>query len=116
MRINLFFSLVLVGLVACKDEVDPDCGDAECPVGTAYDVYHKDREGINVTVSGSHTSATSVSKGQVAYKNYGEGECRYTCVAISECPEDTWPVITEDCFTCALLDDDGEPVSVDCGD
>jgi hypothetical protein len=34
------------------------------------------------------------------YANLGEGGCLYTCEATTECPDDTWPVITPDCFSC----------------
>ena len=42
--------------------------------------------------------------GGVAFWNFGEFECRYTCVVTQDCPEWTFPVISEDCFTCATVE------------
>ena len=115
------FTVIAFGVVftiACKvdgGDADADCGDQVCPAGTAFEVYAESRVGINLTASGS-AGIDGNASGQLGYANYGEGECRYSCVAFAACPDGTWPVISNECYTCALLDDNGEVTSVECGD
>jgi len=111
-RLDRGFSSViaslLLGVVGCGSD-DLDCGEQTCPVGTYFDEYRASREGFEVDVE---VDVTSYS-GEVAFRNFGEEECRYTCVVMQECPEWTFPVITEDCFTCATVEE-GELVGGEC--
>ncbi len=111
----MMLSLTLASLLlaACGDAADiaAECGATECPVGTAYDEYRAVRSGIDLEITVEDPTAYS---GEIAFQNFGEGECQYTCVAIQACPEWTWPVITEDCFTCATMNEDGEVVDPEC--
>jgi len=70
-----------------REKADPDavaasCGGT-CPAGTWRDEVRKSRSG------------------RVAYVDFSEGSCAWSCVAVAACPPETVPVITEDCFTCA---------------
>ena len=100
-------ALVLPLLAGCPDDVD--CSNKACPVGTKFDEYRAARDGFDLNIE--HDPDTY--DGQFAFRSFGEEECRYTCVAIQECPEWTFPVITADCFTCAAVVD-GEVVGVEC--
>ena len=53
--------------------------------------------------------------GGLAVRTFGEGECAFSCLAIQECPEGTWPVFSYSCFTCATLNSRGEVVQGSCG-
>jgi hypothetical protein len=116
--VNPIHILLLIGfVVSCKgSKDDEECGTQTCPAGTAVDEYRSDRSGVNISAGGSYNPGTTSVSGKLAYANYGSSECRYTCVAFSECPPETWPVIDNECFTCATINDDGEPIHVDCGD
>ncbi len=61
-------------------------------------------------VSAGFNPATYDADG--AFASFGMGDCEYYCSVIQACPEDTFPVITEDCFTCGVVtyDSAGEPV------
>jgi hypothetical protein len=87
-----------------------DCGLQECPVGTSFSEYQSSRNGFDVSVEYN----PSTYDGEVAFASFGESECRFDCVAIQACPEDSYPVITDDCFTCAVLVNDEEMVQPEC--
>ena len=113
-RLGVLGVLVLatsVSLLGCPQDDDIDCGPQECPVGTAYDEYQAQREGYDVDT----VYDDSFHHAAVAYRTFGEAECRYQCVAIQECPAETVPVITEDCFTCGTWNDSEELEVPDCG-
>ena len=80
-------ALVVVSGCVLREEADPDavaasCGGA-CPAGTWRDEVRKSRSS------------------SIAYVDFVEGSCSWSCVAVADCPPETVPVITEDCFTCA---------------
>jgi hypothetical protein len=107
-------SILLLTLSFGCDEAE-DCGKAEtCPVGTVVEEYRENREGFEISGEGS-TDYTSY-EGGLAYRRFENGTCEWACVAIQECPDFTFPVITEDCFTCGTVNDDGDLVQGDCGD
>ena len=97
-------------LLACGGEPEVECGTQSCPVGTHFEEYQASREGFEVTVDVDVTTYD----GGVAFRNFGEFECQYTCVVTQECPDWTFPVISADCFTCATVED-GEVVGGECG-
>jgi hypothetical protein len=110
-RLHLLLPLCLS--VACDEQ--GDCGKAEtCPVGTVIEEYREDREGFEV--SGDAAGDVSEYEGGVAFRRFEQGSCEWACVAIQECPASTFPVITEDCFTCGTVNNDGDVVQGDCGD
>ncbi len=84
-------------------EVAKACGQQRCPVGTAL------RESRSVTtgsdISGGYDPVTYKADG--AYKRLGSGQCEYICQLIQPCPDGTFPVITEDCFTCGAIGSGG---------
>lgn len=45
-----------------------------------------------------------------AYQRFGEGDCEYACQLLQACPENSFPVITLECFTCGPLDATGTRV------
>jgi hypothetical protein len=110
--LRLLTPLLALTLIACANPQDAAqaCGKQGCPVGTYPDEYRSIREGTDVTDGGDP------SRGQagLAYNNVQEGKCRHTCIAMTECPEGTWPVINSECFTCAQIGEDGHSVSADC--
>ena len=113
---------VLVGLLvglfsAC---VQPDkgqeaataCEADTCPVGTSRE-ERRSIESWEVDVSDGRGPDGRESGGTgVAFLS--KGDCSFTCVAQTECPSGTWPVITSECFTCALLDDAGQVIESEC--
>ena len=88
------------------------CDGAACPVGTSLEearsVSSTERD---VSDGAGPSGGESGGKG---FSLMSEGSCSYACVADSPCPTGTWPVITEDCFTCALLDSDGQVIESEC--
>ena len=103
---------LLLGLSLACDEPQ-DCGKVEtCPVGTSIEEYRESREGFEV--SGDLSSDLSEYEGGVAFRHFTNGSCEWACVAIQECPDPTFPVITEDCFTCGTVNADGDVVQGDC--
>lgn len=98
-------------LASCAaEDVANSCGSQECPVGTAFSEYRAVREGFDLDADIDPLEYS----GEVAFSTQGEGECRYTCETINACPEDTFPVITEDCFTCGAITADGEVAQGSC--
>ena len=111
--------LLLLLSTACKEgpgsraeDIAESCGDQECPVGTAFAEYREIRSGFELGVGLDPKSYS----GEVAFQNFGEGSCTYTCETINACPDGTFPVISADCFTCGAVTDDGEVAQGDCGD
>lgn len=105
--------VALVALCACNKDSklnQSDCGAQECPVGTAFSEYRADREGFDLS-AGLDPATYS---GEVAFSTFGESECAYQCETINPCPADTFPVITETCFTCGLITADGEVAQGSC--
>ena len=97
--------------LGCDEPVD--CGKVQsCPVGTVVEEYRESREGFEIrgTASANYRDYT----GGVAYRQYESGSCQWTCVAIQGCPTDTFPVISDDCFTCGTVNDDGDLVQGEC--
>jgi len=103
---------LLLGLSMACDEPQ-DCGKVEtCPVGTVIEEYRESREGYEV--SGDVSGDYSEYEGGIAFRRFESGSCEWACVAIQECPDPTFPVITEDCFTCGTVNADGDLVQGDC--
>jgi len=83
----------LVTLASCQERADTkavaeSCGSG-CPVGTWRDEQRTNRSE------------------DTPYADFVEGSCAWSCVAVTDCPVDTVPVITESCFTCAMALPDG---------
>jgi len=88
------------------------CAEYTCPVGTSPE----EARGVastEVDVSDGRGPSDGESGGK-GFAVLSAGSCSYACVADSPCPTGTWPVITRDCFTCALLDADGQVIESDC--
>ena len=91
-----------------------DCGKVEsCPVGTVVEAYSQYREGLEI--NGDVSSTAGLYDGGVAFRHFESGTCEWACVAIQECEPPAFPIITEDCFTCGLMSEEGEVVQPECG-
>lgn len=98
-------------LAGCNgEEIAQSCGEQSCPVGTAFEEYRAVREGFDLDLGLEPASYS----GEIAFSTFGEGECSYQCVTINPCPEETFPVIDADCFTCGAVTSDGEVVQGAC--
>lgn len=101
MRLVLF-SLTL-STAAClgvdATETSGQCMARECPAGTAPKELRE--------VSGSYDIGLGFDplsyKAEGAFKTFGEGKCEYACQLIQACPDRTFPVMTQACFTCGVL-------------
>ena len=107
-------SVLLLYISACGDpkagDIASQCGEKTCPVGTTYEEYRSMRDGYDIDLAVDPTTYS----GELAFKNFEEGECKWTCVLIQGCPEGTFPVISEDCFTCGAITDDGQVLQGSC--
>ena len=109
--VRSFLPLLLGLSMACGEP--QDCGKVEtCPVGTVIEESRENREGFEI--SNDSTIDYSEYQGELAFRRFESGSCEWACVAIQECPDDTFPVITEDCFTCGTVNPDGDVVQGDC--
>jgi hypothetical protein len=107
----LIASFLGLGLaVACSDgtEAAALCGMQECPVGTSFSESRTSMMTYDIALG--FNAMTYDADG--AFKSFGSGSCEYFCGVIQACPEDTFPVITDSCFTCGTVtyDSAGEPV------
>lgn len=93
-------------------EVAASCGTFACPAGTAPVATASASQGFDV----SGSVDPEAYDGGVAIRYFGFGACSYACEAYAACPSGTWPVLTQSCFTCATVNDDGEAVQGSCGD
>jgi hypothetical protein len=75
-------------------------------------MYAQDRRIIKKKEEAS--TGQSVDSSGNAVVDFAEDECAWTCVGDVECPDGTWPVITQDCFTCATNGPDGGIVGGEC--
>ena len=108
------FALLALVLFACNKDSklnESDCGTQECPVGTAFAEYRADRQGFDLQAGLDPTTYS----GEVAFSTFGESECAYQCETINPCPNGTFPVITDSCFTCGVVTPDGQVAQGDCG-
>jgi len=111
---RLFLLLLLAGcdLSNTGQKGAEGCDTISCPVGTAQEEIRA-IESYERDVSDGDSPGDGESGGRgVAF--FSEGSCSFTCAALTECPAGTWPVITRDCFTCALLDEDGQVIESAC--
>lgn len=83
------------------------CGLQECPVGTLFYESREVVEGIDIAAA--YDPATY--SGELAFSRVGEGRCEYYCQTMEPCDEGTFPVITEDCFTCGVVNQESGDVS-----
>lgn len=97
----------LLGSVACWGTEEPVCGEnaQQCPTGSYSVAWSDTRPGEDASRANS-----PILEADVGYLNYNDGECRYTCETVAECPGWTWPVFTESCSYCATAGPSGEPV------
>lgn len=108
---------VVCGSACGEDPIDAaesvagSCGEQACPVGTAFKESRSITAGYDI--SGGIDPAEYQAEG--AFARFGEGECEYACEVIQACPEGTFPVITADCFTCGVLNAEGEVQQGSCG-
>jgi len=106
--------LVLLLAVACGNPnlAAQEC-DEECPIGTAIAKSAEITEAIDLDLGVD----PSTYAGELAFKRVGEGSCEMECITIEPCDEGTFPVITEDCFTCGLVSaETGEVNQGSCSD
>ncbi len=90
--------------VAGAQNVAMSCGERPCPTGTTF---HESRSFSGGTdVSAGYMPGTNTVSG--AFSRFGMGDCEYICSAIQDCPMDTFPVISDSCFTCAAILPSGE--------
>lgn len=89
--------------VAAAADVAGSCGKQTCPAGTTP----KESRTLSASndVSAGYNPATYSADG--AYKRYGSGSCEYACEVDQPCPANTFPVITQSCFTCGAVTSDG---------
>src|SRR5687767_10868043 len=102
---------LVLTLFACKPtDLDAaiDC-DTPCPAGTA--VATSQQVSVGYDVDAAVDPATY--SGEVGFKSFREGGCEWACATIQGCPEETFPVITTDCFTCGAIVD-GEVLQGTC--
>jgi hypothetical protein len=81
------------------NEAASNCLEQQCPVGTAPALESEIRQAIDLDVAFDPVTYS----GELAYKSVGEGSCALDCLTIEPCDEGTFPVITETCFTCGLV-------------
>lgn len=93
-------------------EAASGCGKRSCPSGTRPE----ETRALDASsdISGGYDPATYKAEG--AYKRSGSGSCEYACVVTQACPEGTFPIINEECFTCGAISDDGEVDQGVCSD
>lgn len=88
----------------CSDEavVATECGKQVCPTGTGVVEKRSIEGGKGYDVSQGFDPATFDSK-ETAYLTFDKGECEYACSPLQACPDGTFPIITNDCFTCGAI-------------
>jgi len=102
LALTLTMTLTTMGCnQADPNAIAESCGDQECPVGTAF-YESRSVEGSWDIQAGLDPTSYS---GEIAYSQYGAGECTYTCETLYPCQDGTVPVMTEACFTCAPFND-----------
>ena len=89
-----------IALVGCAQETCPDVLP-ECPEGTTLTIISESKSVFNASV------VVEDNRADADGDSYTYGECSYSCVANTVCPEGTAELYTEDCFTCAPLDEEG---------
>lgn len=110
--------LALLPSTGCEDEiaaareVAQSCGQQTCPAGTAQIERRSIMGGTDIT-GGVDPETFS---GDGAYARFGNGDCEYICQVINACPQNTFPVITTECFTCGVLNERGEVAQGACRD
>jgi hypothetical protein len=89
---------------ACSDEglVATECGKQLCPTGTGVVEKRSIEGGKGYDVSQGFDPAT-FDPDQKAYLTFDKGECEYACTPLQACPDGTFPIITNDCFTCGAI-------------
>ena len=102
-------ALLLLG-AACTDPIQSaedianSCGKQDCPVGTAFREIREVQGGYDI--SAGFDPSTYSADG--AFQSMGSGSCSYACEVINPCPEKTFPVITQTCFTCGVVNSAGD--------
>lgn len=88
----------------CSDEavVATECGKQVCPTGTGVVEKRSVEGGKGYDVSQGFDPAEFDPK-QTAYLTFDKGECEYACSPLQPCPDGTFPIITNDCFTCGAI-------------
>lgn len=92
--------LAVAVLAGCAQETCPDVLP-ECPAGTTLTIVSTQKSVFNAEV------VVDEGRADAEGESYTYGECSYSCVADTPCPEGTAEVYTDDCFTCAPLDEEG---------
>lgn len=89
---------------ACSDEglVATECGKQVCPTGTGVVEKRSIEGGKGYDVSKGFDPST-FDPDQKAYLTFDKGECEYACTPLQACPDGTFPIITNDCFTCGAI-------------
>jgi hypothetical protein len=109
---------LLLAAANCSDpaekagETASACGKRSCPAGTRPEESRM-LDASN-DISGGYDPATYKAEG--AYKRSGSGSCEYACVVTQACPDNTFPIITDECFTCGAIDDEGQVDQGVCSD
>lgn len=94
--------LLLLALLACgARKIAEECDASVCPVGTAPAESRALEGAIDLDLAFDPTTYA----GEVAFKEISNGSCSVLCATIEPCDEGTFPVITEDCFTCGVVDE-----------
>lgn len=107
----------LVALFALFVACDPNaaaenCLEVTCPVGTAPALSSELKSAIDLDLAFDPVTYA----GELGFKTVGEGSCALQCLTIEPCDEGTFPVITEGCFTCGLVNaESGEVDQGSCG-
>jgi hypothetical protein len=108
--VSLFVGAAGLPGSACSDPIQAAediaraCGDQPCPVGTTF----RERRDISSghDISAGFDPATCEAGG--AFRSTGTGACEPARVGIDPCPWNTFPVVTDACFTCGVVSSAGE--------
>lgn len=97
--------MLLAGVVGggCTGGADSPCAPPSCPAGTRPVALSASKNAIDVSTYASPRTWS----GGIGYKTFGERSCQVACVATQACPAGTFPVITQNCFTCGQVVGDG---------
>lgn len=94
-----FLPLVLLAVACGNPNKALEACDEVCPAGTAPAVAAEVSEAFDLDIGADPATYS----GELAFSRVGEGACEQFCLTIQPCPEDTFPVITTECFTCGLI-------------
>lgn len=96
---------------ACDPLPEPSCETPQCPAGTTP--VEAEAVSGRTDVSLGYNPSTYEADG--AFTRLANGECVSYCQVIQPCPMETFPVISEGCFTCGAILADSSVAQGSCG-